>query len=308
MSYRIPTLALAAALLVPAFSSCSTEDEQGSAVKTQLGVTGNQLVAKRFKEYKTSGSHCEATGSGKRVLVTGFGLFTGVDYNISGVVVGSYADGSGAVASGILAEENKGAVAKTRSLTINGKSLEVCFLTLDVQWDLAAAIIINETESFQPAFVLMTGRGSDTANFEAGALNKAMTLSGFESDGDAHTDNTPQYDYILMNRPAKSWMAWNPAQLKAGTQDLIQSIGHQVTFASAPRSDNTYICNNVSYVVLEAIKGAHISLAGGYLRMNPVITGSPKAGFFHFPAAANNSPEDVAVWVKVLAKIMDLSV
>lgn len=308
MSYRISGLVLAAALSVPAFSSCSTEDEQSSDVKTQLGYSGNQLVAKRFRDFKNGTQHCRAAGAGKRVLVSGFGLFTGVDYNISGVVVGSMADGSGAVSSGKLQASDRGASVKNRTMTINGKTLEICFLTLDVQWDFAAAILTHEIESFRPAFVLMTGRGGDTANFEAGALNRAMTLSGFEANGAKHQDNTPQMDYILMNRPSKSYMAWSPTALRDATQDLVQSLGHQVTASSAPRTDNTYICNNVSYVVLEAIKGAHVSLAGGYLRMNPVINASTKAGFFHFPAAARNSPEDVAVWVKVLAKIIDVSV
>jgi pyrrolidone-carboxylate peptidase len=135
-----------------------------------------------------------------------------------------------------------------------------------------------------------------------------MTLSGFEADGDQHPDNTPQDSYILKNRPMKAWMTWNPSALKAATKDMIESLGHQVTASTAPRSDNTYICNNVSYVVLEAIQGAHLSLAGGLLRMNPDISPTTKAGFFHFPAYANNSPEDVAVWVKVLAKIIDVSV
>src|SRR5262245_49399126 len=93
MSRRATSLIIAAALLVPVFLSCSTDEDQGSEVKTQLGESGNRLVAKRYKEFNQAGRHCQAPTTGnKRVLVTGFGLFTGVEFNISGVVVSTFAD------------------------------------------------------------------------------------------------------------------------------------------------------------------------------------------------------------------------
>ncbi len=325
-------LMLAVGFTAMGLQSCSTESEEGSEVKTQLGASGNQAVARRYNDYVASGVSCQNTGSGKHVLVTGFGLFSGVDYNISGVVVSSFADPSitsgtidtdsnhassdqpqaasavmmsSSVASGRLVEVNKGARVSQRSMTINGQAFEICFLTLDVQWDLAAAIIIHEAEIFKPAMILMSGRGAETANFEGGALNRAMGLSGFTWSGAAHTDNTPQANYILLGRPMKSYMTWNSAQLAAATSDLVAANGFQVASFTGPRSDNTYICNNTSFVVLEAVKGAPISLAGGYLRLSPQITGSPKTGFFHFPAAADNSPDHIANWIKVLATAID---
>ena len=73
--------------------SCGRGERQPySEVKTNLGAAGNQEVLERYQAYLAKGRGCRAEGNGKRVILSGFGLFRGVSYNISGAVVASMAD------------------------------------------------------------------------------------------------------------------------------------------------------------------------------------------------------------------------
>lgn len=331
--YTLPQLLLIGALSLgqtALLSSCAHEGDRkgaGSETKTDLGPTGNTQVAARFNAYKakraSEATGCRGLTSATRVMVTGFGLFTGVDFNISGLVVQSFADTAftpedlalngtdaigtaGVVAAGLIPESAKGGVTSVRQMTIRGKEYEICFVTLDVLWDLAAAIIVQEAEAFQPAMIIMSGRGADQAIFEAGALNDAAVgLPGFSSSGSTQQANAPVGPPILPGRPYKSLMTWNKIALHAAAKPLVHSIGHTVTYAAGPRTTNNYICNNVSYVVLEAVNGAKMELAGGQIKWQPAINSQPKVGFFHYPPSATNERTKVATWVRLLATDID---
>jgi hypothetical protein len=301
-------------------SRCGSSDT-GSDVKTDLGFYGNKQIETKFNAYRAKAAGCKAaTTTNKRAIVTGFGLFSGVSYNISGVVVSTMADAavtassldsesesfgalSAAPHAGTIKSADAGAKVVNRTMKLDGVSYDICFITMDVIWDLAAAIITYEAEAFKPDVIVMTGRGGSTGIFEGGARNHATASTGYDSMGNSAWMNTPYQSYILANRYLNSEIAmtWNSKLVYEKNAALIDDLGLSMTYAPASRPSNNYICNNVSYVVLEAAKGTAISLAGGRIKMYPTAAPKRAIGFMHLPDHATNSRTSVANWIKVLA-------
>ena len=95
---------------------------------TDLGDVGNRRVAEEFQNYiqKFPNGLCHPHGQWPRVIVTGFHLFDGVGYNISGTVVHS-----------LMKNESDHAITDLESLQvshqeveIHQKNYEICFLIL----------------------------------------------------------------------------------------------------------------------------------------------------------------------------------
>lgn len=319
----------------------------GADIKTDLGP-GNAEVVANVEAYraKAAAAHCAKKGE-RRIIITGFGLFSGADYNISGVVASSLAkedfwpdeadleqdkSTAGGVSLGSLQSGDSGARAVQRTLTFRadgGKTVrtyEICFMLLDVLWDEASAEIIAEAERFQPQLIIMSGRGGDDhAIFEGGAINKTYNLSGYGASGDPDTINKPVKGYLLpenlTNLPqeelqtisaeiAQSYvvpdeikMTWNNVAMRAAAMPEIAKIGFDVKAEPKARSTNSYICNNTSYIVLNALAGLKIlPLAGEKLVLRPDVPPGTKAGFFHYPYSATNDPDKVYGWGKALAR------
>lgn len=292
-----------------------------------LGTQGNIAVAQRYRAYVAKGHGCFSTGKNPRVLLTGFGLFSGVNFNISGLVVdnmrsekfwphemsvGTLAPrGLQTVSKGILSALDEGGSVTNRTLMIDGRAFDFCFLLVDVQWDLAAAIIVHEMENFQPNLVVMTGRGSwDRAVLEGGASNQSTPLQGYQPNGNLDGNNTP----VALNNPVlppqdpgvqpEIAMTWNNQILQKATENFIAQLGFSVDAPSRARADNNYVCNNIAFVAAHAAKGVKLNLAGGKLVLDPVITSHPQIGFLHIPANGSNSAASVLGWSKVLATIV----
>jgi len=306
--------------------------DKGSDSMTDLGPAGNAAISRVFSSYQRQGRHCEDVGShGRRILISGFGRFSGAAFNISGAVIRSMADpgfwpsefdsrsttaaAGAAPQAGHLSAHDHGGWTAQRTLTIDGEIFEVCFVLVDVLWDLSAAIILHEAERFRPDLILMTGRGaqSHSATIEAGALNVASAQAGFAADGQVLANNSPLSRWVLPipetgeTPPPEIAMTWDGAALADGLSPLMAAMpgGFQVTAAHAARPENTYICNNVSYVVLNALQGFPVTLAGDLLRLTPQLQES-RAGFFHYPMQTPLSAASVFGWATVLAKIMQL--
>ena len=308
-----------------------------SAVKTDLGRAGNEAVLSSYGSYVAKGdAGCLAASDSpaKRVIVTGFGLFSGVAYNISGVAVQSMADSafwSGTVvngttsspgdadvaaASGLLAAEDFGGKAVNRVISVDGHSYQVCFLTLDVKWDLASSIIVYEMQRFKPDMVLMSGRGGlvDTVTLEAGALNVAMKLTGYSASGqELGAGNIPAVngERILPDKVGPHGvadsiaMSWDNTALAAAATSPLRSIGLKIEAERAARPSNEYICNNVSYVALYAARGDKLKLAGEELEMEiPGGLPNAKIGFMHLPTGATNDAKTVRGIVTAYAAII----
>lgn len=314
--------------------SCRSPDTL-STEKTDLGSSGNLIVARDFSEYQRKDGGCIAPiqSQVKRVMVTGFGLFQGADYNISGSVAEAMATPqiwSGIVdrgtsrsprpaetqfASVTSSQEAFGGKTSIRRISVNGHLFDVCFLKLDVRWDLAAAIIIYESGRFFPDMIVMSGRGADSlAHFETGALNTVMQFNGFAGNGDPLGDqNVPVEAGIpilpshppVQGAPHKVWMTWNNLKLRTAVTSKIAALGFGTTSETDARQSNIYICNNVSYAVLSALKGEVIELAGQQIRLQLAPTPRVPAGFFHYPISASNTADSLRNWSDVLAIAMD---
>ena len=301
-----------------------------SATKTDLGPAGNKEVVASFASYKNKALHCSdkaADPKEPRILMTGFGPFQGTAFNISGVVVQSLANPSFwpneykeesdipsdiASANGMVSSKSFGGEAIERHLVIRQKKYHVCFLILDVKWDLAAAIILHEAERFQPRAILMSGLGGDygSANFEGGAVNHATSSPGFNSDGSINQTNRPIASYVLPTSdqaPLGSiLMTWNASALAKIASSYTQEIdqGYTIRGLAEPRMSNDYICNNVSYVTLQALTGKSILLAGSTLTIQLPAQSIP-AGFFHYPRDASKNASSVYRWGMMWAAVFN---
>jgi len=300
---------------------CGSGEPNTSEIKTDLG-TGNQDVVRRFDLYQNKINGCNGAGDGKRVLVTGFGLFAGASFNISGTVVKAMAARnfwpqrvdlsragfrsfrSSRLPGERLQKSEHGGRATQRSLIIDNQIYEVCYLLLEVTWDLAAAIIVHEARTFKPDLIMMTGRGGSQREtiFEAGAVNRATRYHGFSADGRANTANTPVSNEITDSSGTLN-LSWNNRRLAAVTLPLVRRIwsGFSTTSPTRARSSNSYICNNVAYVVINALSGRTTKLAGGNLLVAP-LDFRAKAGFMHFPTWAYDDAWEVFAWGRVVAK------
>lgn len=303
-------------------------------VQTDMGDEGNAYVANAFAAYRTAhpGGACRAAGSGKRALVTGYGLFMGSPYNISGTIVRSMADpgfwpervetgrsGNPLRAAptpvGLTGSDNGGA-AYNRSITIDGERFEACFLTLDVVWDLAAAIIVHEESFFKPQAVIMTGRWYDTLSVEGGAFNIASRSPGYGPDGRPLPGNTPRSEWVLPDDPVKNEikMPWDSKALAKASDADARALGYDAVGQAGARRDNDYLCNNVSYVALHAAQHRPVTLAGGLIVLPPPeLSKAPVTGFVHFPAT-DTKHRDLAAygqgvydWGRVLARTIRLA-
>ena len=309
--------------------SCrSTGSEIGSRPTTDLSESGNARVFATFTAYQKKAASCQAMGPGRRVMVTGFGLFAGVPYNISGVVVSSLADPvftprsldpakalvtHGDAALGKLTDADQGGRVANRSIEILGKPYQVCVLTLDTQWDLAASIILYEADRFKPDMILMSGRGGPGADIEGGAFNYAAPEPGFNPDGSMAAEVKPVVSIeegtavspIIPGAPAKLMMTWDGARLYQTVAPMVRALGYEPSQHRDASEGNTYICNNVSYAVLAAALGVPVVLSGGRIRMTPQLTPGIPIGFFHFPQNVPRQAASVAAWINILAAMID---
>lgn len=303
---------------------------------TDLGNLGNARVAKNYQFYKKQFEQkgCLAKGSGHRILLTGFGLFSGVNYNISSAVVSSMASSnfwpaetdlentspiSSKAHNGLLSSRGPGVTIVNRSLTINDKKFEICFVTVNVNWDFAAAVFIDQATQFKPELILMTGRGGSSVSLESGAINNATRFSGFDAAGkilderNPKTENQPVLDggVVLSDYSENAILplSWNTFLVNQSITSSVTNLGYGIEQPTDARSENNYICNNVSFVLAHASQNNISSLVGGALVLpSPEFSIAPKVGFFHFPSTDNSHPNienyapQIFNWCSVIAR------
>lgn len=314
-------------------TGCIRRSQGGSETQTNLGENENARVARTFRAYRdartTHRGGCVQTGSGRKVMVTGFGLFSGVEKNISGVVaealsnatfLPSSVDTSAAlkrspgatVPLGRTDSGDHGAKVWNRSVTIDGQSVSMCIILLEVIWYQAAAIIAYEANAFRPEVLIMSGyAGGSTLRFESGALNTAEHLSGYTNSGERQASNIPIETFVLPTSTpglvSPIFMTWNATGLADAVRPLVKLANGTLATLGAPETDpsNIYICNNVSFVVLHALRGVPIHLAGGQIELAPTAL-HVKAGFLHYPESHLDALA-VARWTRVVAKAIATS-
>lgn len=343
MSLKAQFVLLSVCSILSFVSGCDSGGNDGAAVKTDLGAVGNALVARDFHAYqaKPTEQHCHAQGDGKHVIVTGFGLFSGASYNISGVVVESMSDPriwSGRVvnnvslpvegeptvtpADGVLERGQYGGRVVNREISVDGRAFQVCFIHVDVRWDIAGAIIAHEMNVFKPEMVIMSGRGGKSRGLflEGGAINNALLGSGYAGDGrelgeaNIPVNATPYLDApILADKPSgdattadKVRMTWDNRMLGNLMADIVQPLDWLVTSVPDARADNDYICNNVSYIALNAAKGEQLKLGGEEIQVKldvPLL--NAKIGFLHYPSDARRDARTVQVMAAGIAAMIN---
>jgi hypothetical protein len=333
-------------MTIPFLTQCEGREPVNN-LKTNLGPNGNAIVKQEFDLYKAKpkDQHCSREGTGRRVIFTGYSLFQSFRYNISGTIVEAMADTKlwPSVVSldefnptdetsighkSILPQGSHGGFAAQRQLKIDGRDVTVCLILLEVRWDLAAAIVLDEASRFGPQSIIMTGGGvTDKAfigQFEGGAVNDALAMAGYSTTGEPLPDNVPvKPDYytpspiLLPSEPGVRSpipMKWNSVKLAALTQGIAATIPYQneqrlfssVGYTHA-RPSNNYLCNNVSYVTLSAIAGVHIKLAGGQIDLgvfDELSRAVDTAGFYHIPNTYTDAAKTMLGWSKFFAKVM----
>ncbi len=283
--------------------------DRNSEVATHLGAIGNKEMRKRFNDYQAKSEHCPPPShpNERRVLVTGFGLFSyppinpqREPFNLSGVLAATAVEAN--VGDGFLdhfAAERLASQSHLRNQDRGARlrvghwraeydtPVTVCSLVLTVQWDLAAAIILAEAQRFVPESILMMGLGGrqSTVVLETGALNRASVSAGFDEQGRLDGSNFPEiqdgelFPAILPSRldPPDSvsltWNAHKAAQLlnhAIAVESLEWVDGFSV--ATGASSQNDYICNNVAYLVRVGAMGQRLELANGAVQFDRALT------------------------------------
>jgi hypothetical protein len=209
-----------------------------------------------------------------------------------------------------------GAFAAQRSLVYNGVAYEVCFVVTSVLWDFASAVTLYEAERFKPDLVLMTGRGNlaSTARLESAALNRTVALAGYDDQGVEYPgDEVPRTEPVLVGAGVldKIALTWHPQRLVAGLGSSLAALNRLTrrTYDAKVISDadpkNTYICNNIAFVLAHGAQNVPLQLAGGALPLSPRFHRPFRTGFFHFPLNSGVSSEAVFGWGHVLMTLVE---
>lgn len=272
-------------------------------------------------------ARCQKTAGRPRVLVTGFGRFLDNETNATGELVSSLVGASYPRTSRPEGVDDPAPQTRVtqRTITVPGVgSVDVCAMVVPVFWDLAAVLAIKEIDAFAPELVVMNGiaGGAQPIFLELGGVNRAMTLE----DGSDVLRPRPAagatFAKLVPSAAAAderrgnllSWSAVKGAASRAidgHRADLesgrtFGSILSGVQLAGYPRSGNTYLCNNLAYVVgyamanpwrtLTLMQASH-PLAGRINRVRVRITKDLRAAprvFVHWPSELRGAHIDAA--------------
>ncbi len=301
--------------LVFALASCktSTSSDHGH-LKTDLD-TSNSDVAARFERYKSKQTHCAFDADAAyRVILAGFGPFSGKPVNTSGLIAHNFADflnhRINTPVIPMLTNNDMDGITKQDRVTINGKNISVCAVTASVIWDLAGAIYLYEAGLSKPNLIIMSGmdgKNDYVGTWESQTKNDAFGKPGFEHDGTGSevTPNTGGGDALIPILPGGAetlTMSWNPVELAAMANPTLSRNLHEFSTRNPPdHTPGTYLCNNVSYVVLAGLSGNDLALAGGMMTVKSPNLPGTKAGFFHYPWLSPQDGHAVHEWTNVMA-------
>ncbi len=283
MARSLASALLAVALVVPAviLSGCGDEGESPEAsqesdvvVDTRSELAWKQYLANvKFAEgYRAqcSAPNPEDEVFRPRVLVTGFGRFLENRENATGRIVERLVPGLAYPLTDPPAEGEIDEPAAQLSVTESRIELpgvgevDVCAIVLPVFWDLAAYLLLTEANTFQPDVVLMNGiaGGQQPIWMELGSTNAAVALPDGSGILLPIEDGTPLLSDLDQQDQARGLlMSWSEVRAAAESrigeladeQDesgaTFGSILQGVRYAAYPRSSNTYLCNNTTFVV-----------------------------------------------------------
>jgi pyrrolidone-carboxylate peptidase len=266
---------------------------------------------------------CRSAGTRPRVLVVGFGRFLENDNNATGRIVeklvpAAIYPATAKPAAGkvdLPAPQTRVALGKL-SLPMSG-DVDVCAMIVPVYWDLAAILVAKEVDAFGPNLVMMNGIADTTQDLwiELGSVNKAMALT----DGsDALVPVPPKGKDVAPIVPSASaqdqkkglLLAWDAVREAAAAsveaQKGMTENGHALgdilfgaKLAGFPRSGNTYLCNNITYVTnyLMSYPDKSVTL----LKASVPVAGKPNYVRAHIARDVRKVPRVFVHWPSSLA-------
>ncbi len=211
------------------------------------------------------------TGDRPRVLVTGFGRFASILDNVTGRLVSTLVPAARYPETvprprGTVDPPEPQLSVGTQTLTLDrAGEVDVCAMVLPVYWDLAAILIAKELAAFRPSFVLMNGVAGESQPLwiELGAVNFAAALSD-GSDQMRPIQRGTKMARLVDGAPRSedertNLLSWSAVQrgalvaIEERASDTAEEVRFDeivggAVFAGYPRSSNTYLCNNVTYV------------------------------------------------------------
>lgn len=257
-----------------------------------------------------------------RVLVTGFGRFMSIANNATGRIVSQlvsvpYPETSSPPAGQVDEPAPQLSVATTTIDFPGLGQVDVCGMILPVYWDLAAILIAKEIEAFAPSFVMMNGVAGDRQPIwiELGSTNRAAPLDdGSNQLRPAVGSGEPFARIVESARSSEdaqgnmlSWRAVEraaSAAIEAHANDVEndQRFGdflYGAKLAGFPRSSNTYLCNNVTYVT--GFLMGHPNKEVRLLRASPAIRGRVNDVRVKLTTDHRNTPRVFVHWPSELA-------
>ena len=230
------------------------------------------------------------------MLLTGFGRFMGIEDNATGRIISTlipaapYPETTPPAAGEVDLPAPQLSVATTTLLLPGTGPVDVCAMILPVYWDLAAILIAKEMDAFAPSFVMMNGVAGERQPIwvELGATNRAAPLDDGSNQLKPAISGHDAYAKIVDTagkdedaRP--NFLSWQAVQTAAKAtvdkhandiemETRLGDVLQGVSLGGFPRSSNTYLCNNVTYVTgyLMSHPGKQVKL----LKASPAVRGA----------------------------------
>lgn len=205
-----------------------------------------------------------------RVLVTGFGRFLENKENATGRMVSRLVPGLTYPLTSPPPDGEVDDPAAQLAVALGTTDLpgigpvDVCGMVLPVFWDVASILVLKEAALFQPDMILMNGIAGDRQPIwlELGSVNAAVALPDGSGTLAPIESGTP----LLPQAPAEEkarglLLSWS--EVRAAARTRIEALADETDdagvrfgdvvqgalLAGYPRSSNTYLCNNTTYVV-----------------------------------------------------------
>jgi hypothetical protein len=339
MSIRRHALSALSVVSLAGISACAgvdapSSDEEDVVVRTETPEEWAQYLAD-VSFAKSYTARCKPSSTRKRVLVTGFGRFMSNTTNASGEIVAKLVPGltypmtEPPPAGQVDDPAPQTAVALGTLKLPHAGEVDVCGMVLPVAWDLSAILALKEIESFRPDMVMMNGIAGSTQPIwlELGSVNRAMSAPDGSGTLEAAVEGSP----LVKSAPASetrrglrlSWSAVRAAAdeaIDAHHADVVngQAFGDVLTgtaYAGFPRESNTYLCNNLTFVVGYLMDHRNVGVkllspsqkkkgapTGVTVRLTHDESKVPRV-FVHWPSSLSDGHLDIAA--DVMASMID---